>query len=45
VYLAVDGALHGGVNLLADEAAGQEAPDHVELMKNKSPQICCLIIF
>lgn len=30
-HLALDGAEHGGVHLLAHEAAGEQAPDHIEL--------------
>lgn len=41
-HLALDGAEHGRVHLLAHEAAGQQAPDHVELMRSKESEKTCV---
>jgi hypothetical protein len=30
-YLAVDGALHGGIHLLAHQAAGEQTPEDIKL--------------
>jgi hypothetical protein len=38
-HLALDGVEHGGVHLLANEAAAQQAPDHIEL-KTKTKKAC-----
>lgn len=34
-HLALDGAEHGGVHLLAHKAAGEQAPDDIELKERK----------
>ena len=39
-YLTVDGALHGGVHLLAYQAAGQQTPENIKL--KHLAQICLL---